>query len=102
MHKVVEKTAKEDVISRVYYDKVHGFGFIEQTFKKAKAVDPTIKRDDVKRFLDKQEIRQHKKPAKQNSSVPFEALDELQLDLAYFSDPPFRYGLVGIDPFSKM
>ena len=29
----VAKTEKEDIISRVYYDKVYGFGSIEQTLK---------------------------------------------------------------------
>ena len=87
-----------DSISKVYYDKVYGFGSIQQTL----ALDPTIKREDVKSFLDKQEVRQKKKPTKQNSYVPFEAHDEVQMDIAYFPDPPYRYGLVAIDVFSKM
>jgi len=81
---------------------VYGFGSIEQTLKKALTLDPTIKREDVKSFLDKQEVRQKKKPTKQNSFVPFEAHDEVQMDIAYFPDPPYRYGLVAIDVFSKM
>ena len=98
---LVVKTPKEDAISKVYYDKVYGFGSIEQTFKQVKKIDPTITRGDVKSFLDKQEVRQKKKPVKQNSFVPFGADDELQLDIAYFNDPPYRYGLVAIDVFSK-
>ena len=78
----VVKSEKEDIISKVYYDRVYGFGSIEQTLKQALAQDPTIKREDVKRFLDKQEVRQKKKPLKQNSYVPFEAHDEVQMDIA--------------------
>ena len=100
--KPAAKTEKEETISKVYYDKVYGFGSIEQTLKQALALDPTIKREDVKSFLDKQEVRQKKKPLKQNSYVPFEAHDEVQMDIAYFPDPPYRYGLVAIDVFSKM
>ena len=47
-------------------------------------------------------MRQKKKATKQNSYVPFEAHDEVQMDIAYFPDPPYRYGLVAIDVFSKM
>ena len=94
--KPVVKSEKEDVISQVYYDKVYGFGSIEQTLKKALALDPTIKREDVKSFLDKQEVRQKRKPTKQNSFVPLEAHDEVQMDIAYFPDPPYRLSLIHI------
>ncbi|OYV32737.1 MAG: hypothetical protein B7Z80_26030 [Rhodospirillales bacterium 20-64-7] len=94
---------KERVISRVYYDLRAGFGSIAQTLQQARAIDPSITREDVSRFLNKQEIRQRKKPNRYNSFVPNARLDQIQIDLADFTgrSPVHRYGLVAIDSFTK-
>jgi hypothetical protein len=95
--------AKERVISRIYYDVREGFGSIDATLRRARAVDPTITREDVRRFLNKQEVRQRKKPNRYNSFVPNSRLDQIQIDLADFSSrgTTHRYALVAIDSFTK-
>ena len=45
-------TAKEQVISKVYYDVRSGFGSIAETLRKAREQDKHITRTDVKSFLD--------------------------------------------------
>lgn len=95
---------KESVISKVYYDTNTGFGSIAKTHAAAKKIDPSIKREHVKEFLDKQEIRQGKKRRGYNSFVPFAPREEYQFDLADFgvSAEKYRYAFVCIDSFSKM
>jgi hypothetical protein len=95
--------SKEATISKVYYDLEKGFGSIAKTLQAAKKIDPNIKRDDVKAFLDKQEHRQGKKRRGYNSFVPFAPREEFQFDLADFgaSAVKYRYAFVAIDVFSK-
>ena len=42
---------KEDIIPRVYND-LSGFGSLKQTLADAKEVDPSIKLDDVRKWLE--------------------------------------------------
>lgn len=42
---------KEQIISKVYYDVDEGLGSIQETYKKAKANDPSITLDEVKSFM---------------------------------------------------
>lgn len=101
----MEKTgAHDEVISKVYYNVDSGFGSIAKTHAAAKKIDPNIKREHVKAFLDKQEIRQTKKRRGDNSYIPFAPREEYQFDLADFgaSAVKYRYAFVAIDPFSKM
>ena len=94
--------AKTEVLRKVYYNVNTGYGSIEATLRQARATDPTINRDDVKRFLDRQEVRQRKKPARYNSFIPNGRLDQIQIDLADFgARAPTRYGFVAIDSFTK-
>ncbi len=76
-------TAHDEVISKLYYNAESGFGSIAKTHAAAKRIDPSIKREHVKAFLDKQEIRQTKKRRGDNSFVPFAPLEEFQLDLFF-------------------
>jgi hypothetical protein len=96
--------SKEATISKVYYDLEKGFGSIAKTHQAAKKIDPSIKREDVKAFLDKQELRQGKKRRGDNSFIPFAPREEYQFDLADFgaSAVKYRYAFVAIDVFSKM
>ena len=55
---MAELTDKEKIIKAVYEDKEQGFGSIKDTFKQAVKKDPSIKLDDVKKYLDKQPHRQ--------------------------------------------
>ncbi len=99
--------SKDEVISKVYYDVTSGFGSIAKTLQAARKIDPTIRQEDVKEFLDKQEVRQTKKRRGDNSFIPFAPLEEFQFDLADFgaaaaaSTSSYRYAFVAIDVFSK-
>jgi hypothetical protein len=95
--------SKEATISKVYYDLEKGFGSIAKTHQAAKKIDPSIKREDVKAFLDKQELRQGKKRRGDNSFIPFAPREQFQLDLADFgaASVKYRYAFVCIDSFSK-
>ena len=93
---------KEQVISAAYYNVRTGYGSIAHTLKQAREVDPSIKREDVKRFLDRQEVRQRKRPKRYNSFIPNGRLDQIQIDLADFgARAPVRYAFVAIDSFTK-
>ena len=94
--------AKDRVISAAYYNVRTGYGSIEHTLRQAREVDPSIKREDVKRFLDRQEVRQRKRPNRYNSFIPNGRLDQIQVDLADFgTKAPVRYAFVAIDSFTK-
>jgi len=43
-------TAKDALISKIYYDVNGGFGSLAKTLAKAKNIDPTVTYDDVKSF----------------------------------------------------
>ena len=93
---------KAEVLRKVYYNVNTGFGSIDTTLRQAKAIDALINRDDVKRFLDRQEVRQRKKPNRYNSFIPNGRLDQIQIDLADFgAKAPTRYGFIAIDSFTK-
>ena len=94
--------SKDHIIAEAYYDERQGFGSIEHTLKRAREKDATITRGDVKEFLDKQEVKQQRKPTKVNSFVADLPRQEFQVDLADFgaSAKP-RYCFVAIDIFSK-
>jgi hypothetical protein len=93
---------KAEVLRKVYYNVNTGFGSIDTTLRQARAIDALINRDDVKRFLDRQEVRQRKKPNRYNSFIPNGRLDQIQIDLADFgAKAPTRYGFIAIDSFTK-
>jgi hypothetical protein len=94
--------SKERIIAEAFYDEKHGFGSLQHTLQKAREKDPSITREEVKAFLDKQEIKQQRKPLHVNSFVADLPRQEFQVDLADFgfSARP-RYCFVAIDIFSK-
>ena len=94
--------SKDDIIAEVYYDERHGFGSIQHTLKRAREKDSKITLDDVKEFLEKQEVKQQRKPLKVNSFVADLPRQEFQVDLADFGvHAKPRYCFVAIDIFSK-
>ena len=94
--------SKDRIIAEAYYDERHGFGSLQHTLKKAKEVDPSITYAEVKKFLDKQEVRQTRKPTHLNSFVADLPRQEFQIDLADFgANANPRYCFVAIDIFSK-
>ena len=104
---MAELTAKERIIKEVYEDKEQGYGSIKDTFKQAVKKDPSIKLDDVKKYLDKQSFRQTQFTYKKfNSYISPGPMYELEVDLVDFTEKAkqndgFRYGLVAIDNFTK-
>ena len=104
---MAELTAKERIIKEVYEDKEQGYGSIKDTFKQAVKKDPSIKLDDVKKYLDKQSFRQTQFTYKKfNSYISPGPMHELEVDLVDFTakakqNDGFRYGLVAIDNFTK-
>ena len=95
-------TEREKALAEVFYHPRTGFGSVEQTLKHAKIRDPGIKRQHVRDFIAKQEIRQRRKPLKVNSFVAFFPRQEFQVDLLDMGEQSVpRYGFVAIDIFSK-
>ena len=54
----MDKKSKIQTIKEVYENQEFGDGGINETYKKANAIDPTIRRTDVKSYLDKLTHRQ--------------------------------------------
>ena len=98
-------TEAEETIAKVFYNSRKGFGTLENTYKQVKELDSSITRAQVKSFLANQEVKQRKKPAKNevNSFVADFPRQEFQVDLMDMGKwvKPFRYGLVVYDIFSK-
>ena len=96
---------KEKIIRQLYYNE-RGFGSIAETYKDAKKILNTITLNDVKEFLEKQKTRQIKGYKGFNSYVADHALQEIQIDIAVFTDSAdenkgFKYCFVAIDIFTK-
>ena len=99
-------TDKEKIIRQVWYDKDTGFGSIADTYKDAKQILNTITLNDVKVFMEKQQIQQLKAYKGFNSYVANKPLEEIQIDLADFTAPGalnngYRYLFVAVDIFTK-
>ena len=98
---------KEKIIRQIYYDVEDGFGSIIETHKKAHHILNTITLNDVKEFLNKQKSRQTKAYRGFNSYVAKEPLQEIQVDLAIFTDSApdnngYKYAFVAVDIFTKI
>ena len=94
--------SKGRIIAETYYDERHGFGSLQHTLQKAREKDSSITKAEVKAVLNKQEIKQQRKPIHVNSFVADLPRQEFQVDLADFglhAGP--RYCFVAIDIFSK-
>ena len=95
-------TEREKALAAVFYHPRTGFGSVEHTFNTARRIDPTLKREHVRAFIAKQEIRQRRKPLKVNSFVGNFLRQEFQVDLLDMGEQASpRYGFVAIDIFTK-
>ena len=97
---------KENVLRKVYYNE-DGFGSINETYKEAKKQLNTITIEDTKKWLEKQKGRQTKAYKGFNSYVADEPLEEIQIDLAIFTDSApdndgYKYAFVAVDVFTKI
>ena len=98
---------KDKIIRGVYYDPENGFGSINETYQEAKTILNSITIANVKDFLERQKSRQFKAYRGFNSYIADAPLEELQLDLADFTEAGavndgFRFCMVGIDIFTKI
>ena len=73
--------SKHDTISKVYND-LSGFGSLKQTLQDAKEVDPSIKLDDVRQWMEENTKRKKQLPG-QNSFIGNGPYHEYQLDLMF-------------------
>ena len=96
----------EDIIRKVWYSPESGFSGIEKTYQTLKKLGYKVKRDEINKFLEKQEVNQINKKnyGKQGSFIPPYPLFEFQIDLIYLENAHLNkasYGLVCIDTFTK-
>ena len=98
---------KDKIIRQIYYDRDSGFGSVSDTYKQAHHTLNAITLKDVKDFLSRQKSRHTKSDHGFNSYVAKEPLQEIQIDLAVFTDSApdnngYKYAFVAVDIFSKM
>ena len=104
---MAELTEKEKVIKEVYEDKEKGYGSIRDTYQQAFKKDPSIKYEDVKKYLDKQPFRQTQFKYKGfNSFISPHPLFQFEVDLIDLTkkaseNDGYRYCMVAIDNFTK-
>ena len=93
---MAELTDKERIIKEVYENREQGYGSIKDTFKQAVKKDPSIKLDDVKKYLDKQPHRQTQFTYKKfNSFVSPGPNFEFEMERRRYENFP-RYAQFGI------
>ena len=80
-----EAAARMRIIEEVYRDPQTGFGSMANTLKAAKARNPFVTRDEVRRFFETLRDRQDRPQRGYNSFVPQEPMHEVQVDLAFMS-----------------
>ena len=76
----------EEILNKIYY-KEHNYDGVELLYKKAKVYDTTIKKSDVKEWLDKQQSKQltaNKTGKKEFLPIYSETPYSFQLDLTFF------------------
>lgn len=85
----------------IYYNVESGFNGIDKLYRQARSEGLKIKREDVKEFLDGEDVyQQFMKKEEYNSYIADEPLDEFQIDLIYMKDlskNDFSYVLTCID-----
>ena len=115
-----EEERKRAIIEKVYYDDETGYRSIRETWKAAKALDKSIKEQDVKDWKARTEA-QKKQVHGYNSFIASKPYEEFQIDLLFFTKegeaepraevakideeakPRKKYvpGLIMVDTFSK-
>jgi transposase InsO family protein len=108
----------DELLREVYYNPQTGFRSIDETLRQARALNNErqaraqrlrqpyagvrVDREDVKRFLESQEVRQQvARRRREGSYVATAAREEFECDLAEFPGSGARYALVCVDVFSK-
>ena len=94
-------------LAAIYNDKHDGYGSIAETYAKAKKVNPSITYEDARRFINKKEYQLTRHVEKKhNSFISMGPRFEIELDIMDFGaeitpEDGYRYGVVGIDNFTK-
>ena len=100
-------TDKSEIIKKVYHNPISGYSSVQATYKEAKSIDNSITLQDVKDYLSKLPQKQLQFKYKgYNSFIANEFLEQIQLDVSDFTqnaseNDGFRFGLAGIDVFSR-
>ena len=92
----------QDTISRVYND-LRGFGLLKQPLADARDVDPSIRLDDVRRWMEENTKRKQQLKG-QSSFIGNGPHHQYQLDLMYIQhleDQQYEAAMVCIDAFTK-
>ena len=103
----MSEESKDAAIKKIYEHPITGYGSINDTLKQASKINPIIKVDDVRGYLNKLKHRQTQfQYKKHNSFVSPHPLFEIEIDLVDLTSQAeenggFRYGFVGIDNFTK-
>ncbi len=92
------------ILRQIYYSE-SGFDSKAVTLKKAKKIKPSISKQDVDKWFEKQESQQLKRKTFYNSYVADHKLQQIHADLADFrqgsDDIEFKYAFIAIDIFSR-
>ena len=95
---------KEKILRQIYYSE-DGFDSKAVTLKKAKVINPSITKQDVDAWFEKQESQQLKRKSFYNSYVADHKLQQIHADIADFrqgsDDIEFKYAFIAIDIFSR-
>jgi hypothetical protein len=94
----------DKILRQIYYSE-DGFDSKVVTLKKAKAIEPSISKQDVDAWFEKQESQQLKRKSFYNSYVADHKLQQIHADIADFrqgsDDIEFKYAFIAIDIFSR-
>ena len=96
---------KDSIIEKIYTDPA-GFASIAQTLKEVNKIDPSITKEDVKHWIDKNTHRRNNLSG-YNSYIPPGPNYEYQIDLFQMSDlkgedqDKFKHAMLCIDAFTK-
>ena len=94
----------DKILRQIYYSE-SGFDSKTVTLQKAKAIEPSISKQDVDKWFEKQESQQLKRKTFYNSYVADHKLQQIHADLADFrqgsDDIEYKYAFLAIDIFSR-
>lgn len=94
----------DKILRQIFYSE-DGFDSKAITLKKAKAINPSITKQEVDAWFEKQESQQLKRRSFYNSYVADHKLQQIHADIADFrqgsDDIEFKYAFIAIDIFSR-
>lgn len=104
----LKKNSIDDLLEKLYYNEYTGFQGIDKLYRKAKLLNPNIRKTDVKEFLERQSDYQLTKPIKKpkySTIVSPSVRNNFQMDIMYLPDPSttdgYKYLLTCIDVYRR-